>query len=86
MNEKNIHLKKIIRYRASYSGMKETDLLYKRLILNKLDTLDSTELLLLSNLFNEIPDAEIFNILTNKFKKKNQSNTFKKLIDKIINE
>tara|TARA_B110000438_G_C15756154_1_gene625190 strand:+ start:1235 stop:1486 length:252 start_codon:yes stop_codon:yes gene_type:complete len=83
MNIEIFNLKKIIRYRLSYTGTKETDILYKKMILNKLDLFNSNELLLLSELFNEISDLEIFNILTNKEKKPYK---YKKLIDKIINE
>ena len=83
MNEEIINLKKIIRYRLSYSGTKETDILYKKMILKKLDTLNDPELLLLSNLFNDISDIEIFNILTNKSIKPPK---YKDLINKIINE
>ena len=83
MNEEIINLKKIIRYRLSYSGTKETDILYHKMISNKLDNLNKKELLLLSNLFNEISDIEIFNILTNKLKKPPK---YKDLINKIIDE
>ena len=83
MNQETINLKKIIRYRLSYSGTKETDILYKKMILNKLDILIYPELLLLSNLFNDISDIEIFNILTNKLKKPSK---YKDLINKIVNE
>ena len=83
MNEEIINLKKIIRYRLSYSGTKETDILYHKMISNKLDNLNKKELLLLSNLFNEISDIEIFNILTNKLKKPTK---YKDIINKIINE
>ena len=80
--EKNI-LKKMIKYRLSYSGTKETDILYQRLILNKLDYLNDKELISLSNLFNEISDVDIFNMLTRKITKIKK---YEKLIDKIINE
>ena len=80
--EKNI-LKKIIKYRLSYSGMKETDIIYQKLILNKLEFFNEDELKLLSDLFNEIPDADIFNMLTNKI---SVSRKFKNLIDKILDE
>lgn len=80
--EKNI-LKKIIKYRLSYSGMKETDIIYQKLILNKLEFFNEDELKLLSDLFNEIPDADIFNMLTNKI---SISRKFKNLIDKILDE
>jgi len=83
MSEEIFNLKKIIRYRLSYSGTKETDILYRKMILNKLDNLNKKELLLLSNLFNEISDIEIFNILTNKLKKPPK---YKDLINKIIDE
>ena len=83
MSEEIFNLKKIIRYRLSYSGTKETDILYRKMILNKLDNLNKKELLLLSNLFNEISDIEIFNILTNKLKKPTK---YRDLINKIINE
>ena len=83
MSEEIFNLKKIIRYRLSYSGTKETDILYRKMILNKLDNLNKKELLLLSNLFNEISDIEIFNILTNKLKKPPK---YKDIINKIINE
>ena len=83
MSEEIFNLKKIIRYRLSYSGTKETDILYRKMILNKLDNLNKKELLLLSNLFNEISDIEIFNILTNKLKKPTK---YKDIINKIINE
>ena len=80
--EKN-NLKKVIKYRLSYSGMKETDIIYQKLILNKLEFLQKNELNLLSTLFNEISDAEIFNMLTNKVPRLKK---FKKLIDKITDE
>ena len=83
MNEEIINLKKIIRYRLSYSGTKETDILYHKMISNKLDNLSKEELILLSNLFKNISDIEIFNILTNKLKKPPK---YKDLINKIIDE
>ena len=52
MSEYNIKkLKKQIIYRCSYTGTKETDLLYKKLIVNKIDTLSLDELYQLSTLF-----------------------------------
>ena len=53
MIEYNIKkLKKQIIYRCSYTGTKETDLLYQKLIVNKIDTLSNKELYQLSILFN----------------------------------
>ena len=83
MNIKKNNLKKLIKYRATYSGMKETDILYKKLILTKLEILDEDELILLSFLFNEISDTNIYNILTNKIPKPKK---FKNLINKILYE
>ena len=83
MNSKNKALKKIIKYRLSYSGTKETDILYNKLFLNKLDILNYEELLLLSNMFKEVPDTDLFDILTNKLEKPIK---YKDLITKIINE
>ena len=83
MNDEITNLKKIIRYRSLYSGTKETDIIYKRIIIDKLDNLNKEELLLLSSLFNEISDNVIFNFLTNKSK---PSIKYQDLINKLINE
>ena len=83
MNSKNKALKKIIKYRLSYSGTKETDILYNKLFLKKLDILNYEELLLLSNMFKEVSDTDLFDILTNKIKKPIK---YKELIIKITNE
>ena len=73
-------LKKQIIYRCSYTGTKETDLLYQKLIVNKIDTLSHDELYKLSTLFNEVSDTDIFLILTNKTNPNNKYiNLFKKL-------
>ena len=81
MSDDNIKkIKKKIIYQCSYTGMKETDLLYQQLIVNKIDTLSLDELYQLSTLFNEVSDAEIFLILTNKINSnKKFNNLFKKL-------
>ena len=81
MIEYNIKkLKKQIIYRCSYTGTKESDLLYKKLIVNKIDILSHNELHQLSTLFNEVSDTGIFLILTNKINSNNKyTNLFKKL-------
>ena len=81
MSEYNIKkLKKKIIYRCSYTGIKETDLMYQKLIVNKIDTLSHNELYQLSTLFNEVFDTDIFLILTNKKNPdKKYTNLFKKL-------
>ena len=69
MTIKNIEiLKKQILYRSSYTGTKETDLLYKKFITNKINNFTHKELVQLSSLFNEISDADILLILTKKIK------------------
>ena len=69
MTIKNIEiLKKQILYRSSYTGTKETDLLYKKFITNKINNFTHQELVQLSSLFNEISDADILLILTKKIK------------------
>ena len=81
MIEYNIKmLKKKIIYRCSYTGTKETDLLYQKLIVNKIETLSHNELYQLSTLFKEVSDTDIFLILTNKKKPNNKYiNLFKKI-------
>ena len=74
---------KTIKYRLSYSGMKETDIVYQNIILNKLKFLDEDELKLLSNLFSEISDPVIFNWI---YKKTSISKKYKNLITKITDE
>ena len=83
MNDEITNLKKIIRYRSLYSGTKETDIMYKKIIIDKLDNLNKEELLLLSSLFNEISDNVIFNFLT---KKSKPSIKYQDLINKLVNE
>tara|TARA_B110000438_G_C15602758_1_gene558751 strand:- start:49 stop:309 length:261 start_codon:yes stop_codon:yes gene_type:complete len=83
MIDTNINIKKKIIYQLSYSGTKETDILYKRMIIDRLEIFNKKELILLSNLLNEISDTEIFKILT---KKLNLPKKYKKILDKIIYE
>jgi len=81
MSKYNIKkLKKEIIYRCLYTGTKETDLLYQKFFINKIDYLSPCELYQLSNLFYDISDTDIFLILTNK-KNPNikYNNLFKKL-------
>jgi len=73
-------LKKIIKYRSTYSGTKETDILYKKYFINNLNNLNKNELNLLKSLFDIYSDDEIYNILTKKVK---VNLKFKKLFDKI---
>lgn len=75
-------LKKIIKYRSTYSGTKETDILYEKYFINNLNNFNKNELFLLKSVFETYSDDEIYNILTNKIR---AIRKFKKLFDKIIN-
>ena len=73
-------LKKIIKYRSTYSGTKETDILYKEYFIKNLDKFSENELELLKSIFDIYSDDEIYDILT----KKTRINTkFKNLFEKI---
>ena len=73
-------LKKIIKYRATYSGTKETDILYEKYFIRNLDNFSEKELQLLCYVFDYYSDDEIYSILTN-ILQPNQK--FVKLFDKI---
>ena len=75
-------LKKIIKYRSTYSGTKETDILYEKYFISNLNNFNENELSLLKSLFDVYSDAEIYDILTNKSK---PIPKFKKLFEKISN-
>ena len=57
------YLKKEILYRCSYSGTKETDILYDKLIVKKIDIFSFKELKLLKDLFHTHSYDEIHLIL-----------------------
>ena len=73
-------LKKIIKYRSTYSGTKETDILYKEYFIKNLDKFSKHEMKLLKSVFDIYSDDEIYNILT---KKKPANIKFKILFEKI---
>ena len=77
------YIEKILKYRLSYSGTKETDILYKKLILSKLNNFQNEELNLLISLFDEYSDYEILSFLTNK---NDAPIKFKSLVSKILYE
>ena len=74
-------LKKIIKYRSSYSGTKETDILYKKYFVNNLNLFSENELKLIISIFDIYSDNEIYDILTGKIE---VNIKFKKLFEKII--
>ena len=74
-------LKKIIKYRSTYSGTKETDILYKKYFINNLNKFNENELRLLKSVFDIYSDSEIYEILTNKIQVNIE---FKNLFEKIL--
>ena len=76
-------LKKTIKYRVSYSGTKETDILYKRYIINQLDKFSEKDLEDIKSLFNQFSDNEIYDFLTSKVIIPLE---FKGIFNKILNE
>jgi len=73
-------LKRIIKYRFTYSGTKETDILYKKYFINNLDKFNVNELKLLKSVIDIYSDDEIYGILTNRII---VNSKFKKLFEKI---
>ena len=73
-------LKKVIKYRSSYSGTKETDIMYERYFIRNLEKFNKNELNLLISVFDYYSDDLIFQILTKKIK---PNNKFKSLFDRI---
>ena len=76
-------LKKTIKYRVSYSGTKETDILYKRYFINQLDKFTEKDLEDIKSIFNQFSDNEIYDFLTSKVTIPLE---FKEIFYKILNE
>ena len=76
-------LKKTIKYRVSYSGTKETDILYKRYFINQLDKFSEKDLEDIKSIFNQFSDNEIYDFLTSK---ETIPLGFKEIFNKILNE
>ena len=76
-------LKKTIKYRVSYSGTKETDILYKRYFINQLDKFTEKDLEDIKCIFNRFSDNEIYDFLTSK---ESIPLEFKEIFNKILNE
>ena len=76
------NLKNKIIYRCSYTGKKETDLLFKNYFLERINTFSIEELKLINELLEELSDNEIYNIFT---KKNIPQNKFKIIFDLLIN-
>ena len=76
-------LKKTIKYRVSYSGTKETDILYKRYFINQLDKFTEKDLEGIKSIFDQFSDNEIYDFLTSKVIIPLE---FKEIFNKILNE
>ena len=76
-------LKKTIKYRVSYSGTKETDILYKRYFINQLDKFTEKDLEDIKSIFNQFSDNEIYDFLTSKVAIPLE---IKEIFNKILNE
>ena len=76
-------LKKTIKYRVSYSGTKDTDILYKRYFINQLDKFTEKDLDDIKSIFNQFSDNEIYDFLTSKVAIPLE---FKEIFNKILNE
>ena len=76
-------LKKTIKYRVSYSGTKETDILYKRYFINQLDKFSEKDLEDIKSIFNQFSDNEIYDFLTSKV---TIPLGFKAIFNKILND
>ncbi len=76
-------LKKTLKYRVSYSGTKETDILYKRYFINQLDKFTEKDLEDIKSIFNQFSDNEIYDFLTSKVAIPLE---FKEIFNKILNE
>ena len=76
-------LKKTIKYRVSYSGTKETDILYKRYFINQLDKFNERDLEDIKSLFNQFSDNEIYDFITSKV---TIPSGFSRIFNKILNE
>ena len=76
-------LKKTIKYRVSYSGTKETDILYKKYFVNQLDKFTEKDLEDIKSIFNQFSDNEIYDFLTSKVAIPLE---FKEIFNKILNE
>ena len=76
-------LKKTIKYRVSYSGTKETDILYKRYFINQLNKFTEKDLEDIKSIFNKFSDNEIYDILTSKVA---IPLDFMEIFNKILNE
>ncbi len=75
-------LKKLIKYRVSYSGTKETDLLYKKYFIDVFHKFNENDLINIKKLFDEYSDNEMYDYLTRRINTPHKyKNIFKKILD-----
>ena len=74
-------LKKIIKYRSTYSSTKETDILYEKYFIRNLEKFNENELNSLKSVFDFYSDDQIYQILTNKIQ---PDEKFKSFFEKIV--
>ncbi len=76
-------IKKAIKYRVTYSGTKETDILYKRYFIDHFNKFNENDLKNIKELFDNFSDNEMYDFLT---KKTNIPYQYKSIFKKILNE
>ena len=74
------YLKKQIIYKCLHSGTKETDILYEKFIVSKINNFNINELYLILEFLTENSDPDNYLILT---KKKSCEKKFNRIIDKM---
>ncbi|PPR44318.1 MAG: hypothetical protein CFH16_00382 [Alphaproteobacteria bacterium MarineAlpha5_Bin6] len=80
IEEKIKKFRKIIIYRSTHTGTKESDLLFNKIIVENIEKLDFNELKELQSLFDHFSDSEIFSmIINNKYIESRIEKIFKKL-------
>ena len=79
INYKN-NLKKKILFRLIYTGTKESDILFKKYFINKIEDFNLEELNTIIQILSEFSDTEILSLL----KKETINNKFDSFINKII--
>ena len=80
IEEKIKKLRKLIIYRVTHTGRKETDILFNQIIVENITKLDLIELEYLKKIFDNFNDNEIFLMI---IKKKYKQNKIKKIFAKL---
>tara|TARA_Y100000590_G_scaffold174663_2_gene199671 strand:+ start:1045 stop:1293 length:249 start_codon:yes stop_codon:yes gene_type:complete len=75
------YLKKQIIYRCTHSGTKETDFLYEKFIISKINKLNKKDLESIIEIFDNFSDPQIHKILVNK---KCVDKKYEKIFNKLV--